>query len=59
MHGTRSTVDGAVATGAITLPWWAIHLNDWAGIALTLGGLILVGFRIAIAYREWKSKPQP
>jgi hypothetical protein len=56
MHDTKITIDGAVATGALTLPWWAVHINEWAGLALTVGGLILIGFRIALAYREWKSR---
>ena len=56
MNDTRIAVDGAVATGALTLPWWAIHLNEWAGLCLTLGGLVLLGVRIALAVREWKNK---
>jgi hypothetical protein len=56
MNDTRTVVDGVIATGAITLPWWAIHMTGWMSFAITLGGLILVCFRISLAYREWKSK---
>jgi hypothetical protein len=56
MDDPKIVVDGAIATGAITLPWWAIHLNAWAGLCITLCGLVLVVFRIALAYREWKNK---
>ena len=56
INDTRVAVDGVIAAGAITLPWWAVFLADWASIAITLGGLILVCFRISLAYREWKFK---
>ena len=56
MHDTKVAVDSAIATGAITLPWWAVHLNEWAGLGITICGLVLVVFRIALAYREWKNK---
>jgi hypothetical protein len=56
MNDTKVVVDGAIATGAITLPWWAIHLNEWASLGITLCGLVLVVFRIALAYREWNNK---
>ena len=56
MNDTKVVVDGAIATGAITLPWWAVHLNEWVGLGITVCGLVLVIFRIALAYREWKNK---
>jgi len=56
MNDTRMAVDGIIATGALTLPWWVVHLSDWMSVAITFGGLILICFRILLAYREWKSK---
>ena len=56
MDDSKVVVDGAIATGAITLPWWAVHLNEWMGLGITVCGLVLVIFRIALAYREWKNK---
>jgi len=56
MNDSKVIVDGAIATGAITLPWWAVHLNEWMSLGITLFGLVLVIFRIALAYREWKNK---
>jgi len=56
MNDTKVVVDGAIATGAITLPWWAVYLNEWMGLGITVCGLVLVIFRIALAYREWKNK---
>jgi hypothetical protein len=48
--------DGVIATGAITLPYWAIFLNEWVALGITLGGFILVVLRILIAIREWREK---
>jgi hypothetical protein len=56
MNDTRTVVDGAIAAGAITLPWWIVHLSGWVSFFTVLGGLILVCFRIVIAYRELKIK---
>ena len=54
MHDSRIAIDGAVAVGAITMPWWAIFLNEWAGLLATLAGLFLVLIRLVLAIREWK-----
>ena len=53
MHDTKLAVDGAIATGAITLPWWIVGMNEWAGIALTLATLALIIVRLALAIREF------
>lgn len=58
MNDTRIVVDGAIAAGAITLPWWAAHLSGWVYFFTVLGGFILLCFRIALAYRELRSKDQ-
>jgi hypothetical protein len=55
MHDTKLAVDGAIAAGALTLPWWAMELGAWAGLCVTLGTLVLVIFRIRIAVRDWKA----
>lgn len=47
-------IDGAIAVGALTLPWWATMLGEWVSLAVTLLTLFLVLFRIALAIREWK-----
>jgi hypothetical protein len=54
MAENKLIVDGAVAAGALTLPWWAINLSGWMYFVTVLGGLILVCFRIMLAVREWK-----
>ena len=54
MSEHRAAIDGVVAAGAITLPWWAVYLNEWAGLAVTLIGLTIGIFRLVMMYREWK-----
>ena len=56
MHDTKVAVDGTVAIGAITMPWWAVFLNEWAGLIATLAGLALVIIRLLLAIREWREK---
>jgi len=46
-------IDGAISAGALTLPWWAQALGEWAALAVTLATLILLVYRIALAMREW------
>jgi hypothetical protein len=54
MNEHKAVIDGAVAAGAITLPWWAVFLNEWAGLALTLVGLTIAIFRLILIFREWQ-----
>jgi len=58
MTDNRLIVDGAIAAGAITMPWWVIHLSGWMSFFTILGGFILLCFRILLAYRELKSQDQ-
>ena len=55
MHDTKLAVDGAIAAGALTLPWWAMELGAWAGLGVTLATLVLLILRIRIAIRDWRS----
>jgi len=47
-------IDGAVAVGAMTLPWWAQLLGEWVALAISVLWLGLLIIRIALAVREWK-----
>jgi hypothetical protein len=47
-------IDGAVAAGALTLPWWAQLLGEWVALAVTLLTFLLIIFRLMLAYRELK-----
>jgi hypothetical protein len=55
MHDTKLAVDGAIAAGALTLPWWAMELSAWAGLGVTLATLALLVIRIRIAIRDWRA----
>ena len=47
-------IDGAVAVGALSLPWWAQLLGEWVALAVTLLTFLLIIFRLILAYRELK-----
>ena len=51
----RTTLDLSVGAGAITVPWW-MQLTAGRELFIAIGGVVLVGFRVAIAIREWKGK---
>jgi hypothetical protein len=55
MNDTKLAVDGAIAAGALTLPWWAMEMGAWAGLSVTLGTLVLLIIRIRIAVRDWRA----
>lgn len=52
----KHALDSAIGAGALSSPWWLPVFNTWTNVALVLGGIILLGLRIAIAWREWRSK---
>lgn len=55
-HSTNLMIDSAVAGGVMTMPMWAVGLNEWALLFLHLGGAILVGYRLWVMIREIKNK---
>jgi len=48
----RTALDLSVGAGAISVPWW-IQLTAGLELCIAIGGLVLIGFRLAIAVREW------
>ena len=54
MQDHKVAIDGVIATGALTMPWWAIGLNEWASLVLTLVGLAIGILRLVMMYHEWK-----
>lgn len=48
--------DGAIAAGAVTLPYWTIYLNDWVAFGITLATFVLIILRIILAIKEWREK---
>jgi hypothetical protein len=55
-HNTNLMIDSAVAGGVMTMPMWAVGLNEWAVLFLHLGGAILVSYRLWVMIREIKNK---
>ena len=51
----RTTLDLGVGAGAITVPWW-MQLTAGLELFIAIGGVVLVGFRVAIVVREWRGK---
>ena len=51
----RNLVELSVGAGAITVPWW-MQLTAGLELFIAIGGLVLIGFRLAIAIREWRGK---
>ena len=51
----RTVVDLSVGAGAISVPWW-MQLTAGLELFIAIGGLVLIGFRLAIAVRDWRGK---
>ena len=51
----KTVVDLSVGAGAITIPWW-IQLTSGLELLIAVGGLALISFRLAMAFKEWKQK---
>jgi len=49
-------IDTAIAAPAITIPWWAQMFEAWAQFGIVSLTLIVVLFRVHIAWKDWKSK---
>ena len=51
----KTVVDLSVGAGAVTMPWW-VELTSGLELLIVVGGLALIGFRLAMAYREWRQR---
>ena len=47
----RTALDFSVGAGTIAEPWW-MQLTAGLELCVAIGGLVLIGFRLAIAVRE-------
>jgi hypothetical protein len=55
-HASNDVVDGVIGLGAVTWPLW-VQLLQTAGYIITfVGGMILLGLRIAIAWRDLRDR---
>ena len=51
----RTVLDLSGGAGVITVPWW-MQLTAGLELFIAIGGVVLVGFLVAISIREWKGK---
>ena len=53
----KTAIDLSVGAGAITMPWW-VQLTSGTGMKLLIavGGVVLISFRLAMAYKEWRQR---
>ena len=51
----KNVVDLSVGAGAITMPWW-IQLTSGLELLIAVGGVVLISFRLAMAYKEWRQR---
>jgi hypothetical protein len=51
-HASNDALDGAIGLGAVTWPLWVQLLQTTGYIITFVGGMILLGLRIAIAWRD-------
>jgi hypothetical protein len=49
---TRVIIDSVVASGAITMPLWVIHMHEYLQLLTLAGGLLLLVIRIYLAIKE-------
>ena len=55
-HHTDLAVDSAIAGGVITMPLWAVGLNEWLHLFMAVGGAILIAYRLWVLIRGIKPK---
>jgi hypothetical protein len=55
-HNTNLVIDSALAGSVMTMPMWAVGLNEWMLLFLHMGGAVLVGYRLWVMVREIKNK---
>lgn len=55
-QASNDALDGAIGLGAVTWPLWAQLLQTTGYIITFVGGIILLGLRIAIAWRDLRER---
>ena len=51
----KTVVDLSLGAGAVSMPWW-VELTSGLELLIAVGGLALIGFRLAMAFKEWRQK---
>ena len=52
----KIAIDGSIGTLAVSVPIWVEYVSTYGGLVMLIGGIVLLGFRIALAWKEW-NKP--
>jgi hypothetical protein len=52
---TDLAIDSTIAGGVITMPLWAVGLNEWLHLFMAIGGSILIAYRIFVLFKEIKN----
>jgi len=47
-------IDATLIAGAVTAPAWLDWLHLYGGAVMVAGGLVLLGLRIMIAWKEYR-----
>jgi hypothetical protein len=56
LQNEAAAIDGAAALVAVTMPLWVQYVIVWAQALIVLGGVVLLGLRIAIAWRDLRAQ---
>ena len=52
----KAVIDGTLGGGGVTAPWWVQTVDVYMGGFLAIGGVVLLGLRIVISWRELRRK---
>lgn len=58
-HETSLAIDSAVAGGIVTMPLWAVNLNDWLHFIMTIIGFFIIMYRLYVLIVDIKNKTKP
>ena len=53
---TKVVIDGTIGSGGLSAPWWVQQVDVYMGVLLAIGGVVLLVLRIAISWKELKSR---
>lgn len=54
-HETSLAIDSAVAGGVVTMPIWAVNLNEWLHFIMTIVGFFIIMYRLFVLLRDIKN----
>lgn len=54
-HETSLAIDSAVAGGVLTMPLWAVNLNEWLHFIMTIVGFFIIMYRLFVLLRDIKN----